>query len=293
MIFININEIDYSQIITETLNKLFKQLFNSLDYSLYSSLDKCVFITPDILNNELFNKIFNPIYGLPAIANALLIGFVIYYCIKLSTSYFFGTNIEKPYQFLAKIFFIIFLINFSSFFCEQILNINNLLTQALQELGKSISSYDINFSTLINNSQFFKNSSDSFNLFSFSGILISFFSFGLINLLFSYSIRYVLIKIFILISPFAILSLSTASTSWFFKIWFRTFISFLLEQIFIVFILIFLFSINIKANDLFSQILYISTIFILTQANSYMRNLIGGLSTHINSNLPNLKHLFS
>lgn len=95
-----------------------------------------------------------------------------------------------------------------------------------------------------------------------------------------------------MLSPFAILSISTVSTSWFFKTWLRTFISLLFEQVFIVIILILLFSLNTQQNDLFSQIIYISTIFILTKSNHYIKELIGGVSTDINANILNLKGMF-
>ena len=101
-----------------------------------------------------------------------------------------------------------------------------------------------------------------------------------------------LIKILILLFPFALLSLVTTSTSWIFKSWFRTFFSLIFVQIFIIFVLILLFSLNINTSDIFSQISYISTIFILTKSNSYIKELLGGISTDLNYNILNFKNLF-
>lgn len=157
----------------------------------------------------------------------------------------------------------------------------------MQLTGKEIS-----FNTLLSSSTYVIENSNNFNFFSFDGILKSFFSFGLINLLFSYSIRYILIKILILLFPFALLSLVTTSTSWIFKSWFRTFFSLIFVQIFIIFVLILLFSLNINTSDIFSQISYISTIFILTKSNSYIKELLGGISTDLNYNILNFKNLF-
>ena len=150
----------------------------------------------------------------------------------------------------------------------------------------------MSFNTLLSSSTYVIENSNNFNFFSFDGILKSFFSFGLINLLFSYSIRYILIKILILLFPFALLSLVTTSTSWIFKSWFRTFFSLIFVQIFIIFVLILLFSLNINISDIFSQISYISTIFILTKSNSYIKELLGGISTDLNYNILNFKNLF-
>jgi hypothetical protein len=150
----------------------------------------------------------------------------------------------------------------------------------------------ISFNTLLSSSTYVIENSNNFNFFSFDGILKSFFSFGLINLLFSYSIRYILIKILILLFPFALLSLVTTSTSWIFKSWFRTFFSLIFVQIFIIFVLILLFSLNINTSDMFSQISYVSTVFILTKSNSYIKELLGGISTDLNYNILNFKNLF-
>ena len=291
MIIINASQIDYSKIIIETINELFSTLFSSLDNSLYSLLDKSIFINEEIVSDSFFNSIFNPTFGLPAIADAILIGFVIYYCFKLSMSQFSGTNIEKPYQFLTKVLLIAICINCSSFICEKILGLNNLVTDALRELGQTVSGQEISFNNLIEKSIYI-NTSQEFNLFSFDGLLKSFFSFGLINLLFSYSIRYIMIKIFIILCPCALLSLATCSSSWFFKSWLRTFLSLLFVQSFIAIILTLLFSLNVKASDVFSQISYISTIFILTKANNYIKELIGGLSLDIGTNISSLLRLF-
>lgn len=275
-----------------TINEIFSTLFSSLDKSLYSLLDKSVFINEEILSDSFFNTIFQSSFGLPTIANAILIGFVLYYCFRFSFSQFTGNRIEKPYQFLGKVIVISICINFSTFLCEELLKINGLFTDSIRMLGNAVTKQDISFNNLITSSIYLTNSTNSFNLFSLEGMLKSFFSIGLISLLFSYSIRYILIKLFVLLSPFALLSLVNSSTIWFFKSWMRTLFSLLFVQVFISLILVLLFSLNIKSSDLFSQISYISTIFILTKANGYIKELIGGISLDINANILNIKNLF-
>lgn len=286
-------QIDYSQIIIETINTLFSNLFNSLDKNLYSLLDTVVFIDDSIISDVFFNNIFNTKYGLPFITNSMLLGIFIYYCFKLYLSPFSGNYVEKPYQFLTKILIIAICINFSQFLCKEFLNINYIFTALLRSLGSEISGSEVSFSTLISKSIYIDFDTEIYNIFSFNGLLKSFFSIGLINLLLSYSVRYILIKVLILLFPFALLSLSTNSTSWLFKSWFRAFFSLIFAQIFITLILTLLFSLNVKSNDLFSQISYICTIFILTKANSYIKELLGGMSTNISTNFFNLKYLFN
>ena len=283
---------DYTQTIIDTINKIFSMLFSSLDLSIYSLLDKTVFINSSIVNDRFFSLAFNSSFGLSIIANALLAGFFIYYCFRLYLAPFSGSYVEKPYQFLTKVLIIAICISFSQFLCSEFLSIIDILTDILKSFGMQLTGKEISFNTLLSSSTYVIENSNNFNFFSFDGILKSFFSFGLINLLFSYSIRYILIKILILLFPFALLSLVTTSTSWIFKSWFRTFFSLIFVQIFIIFVLILLFSLNINTSDMFSQISYVSTVFILTKSNSYIKELLGGISTDLNYNILNFKNLF-
>lgn len=285
------SQIDYSQIIIETLNKLFSGLFSSIDNSIYSMLDHITFISENIFEDTLLKSILNPFSGIIIIANSLLVGFVIYYCFRLMLSYYSGNGIEKPNQFLVKAIICAICINYSLFFCTEIIKINNLISDSFCQLGYNICKKEISFNTLILETNNFINLENNFNIFSFNGLLKSSISIGMINLLFSYSIRYILIKILILLSPFAILSLIMQATSWVFKIWLRTFISLLLLQSFVALILLIIFMINISVTDILSQISYISALFILSKANSYIKEIFGGVSTDFNTNISSIKSL--
>lgn len=285
------SQIDYSQIIIETLNKLFSGLFSSIDNSIYSMLDHITFISENIFEDKLLKSILNPFSGIIIIANSLLVGFVIYYCFRLMLSYYSGNGIEKPNQFLVKAIICAICINYSLFFCTEIIKINNLISDSFCQLGYNICKKEISFNTLILETNNFINLENNFNIFSFNGLLKSSISIGMINLLFSYSIRYILIKILILLSPFAILSLIMQATSWVFKIWLRTFISLLLLQSFVALILLIIFMINICVTDILSQISYISALFILSKANSYIKEIFGGVSTDFNANISSIKSL--
>lgn len=285
------SQIDYSQIIIETLNKLFSGLFASIDNSIYSMLDHITFISENIFEDKLLKSILNPFSGIIIIANSLLVGFVIYYCSRLMLSYYSGNGIEKPNQFLVKAIICAICINYSLFFCTEIIKINNLISDSFCQLGYNICKKEISFNTLILATNNFINLENNFNIFSFNGLLKSSISIGMINLLFSYSIRYILIKILILLSPFAILSLIMQATSWVFKIWLRTFISLLLLQSLVALILLIIFMINISVTDILSQISYISALFILSKANSYIKEIFGGVSTDFNANISSIKSL--
>lgn len=222
----------------------------------------------------------------------MLLGFALYYCGKLLYSHFTYVEIEKPYQFLFKLLIFAICINSSFFICEQLLNINYLISGSIREVGKNILNTDISFDNLILNlNSVISIESDSFNIFSVDGIIKGFISFGLFNLVFSYSLRYIMIKVFILISPFAFLTLTNHSSAWFFRSWFRNLIGLLLLQSLISFILVIIFSVNYNSSDLFSKFLYIGGIYALSRANIYIRELIGGISTDISNAFSSIRSL--
>ena len=215
-------------------------------------------------------------------------GFCVYYCFKLLFSHFSYIELEKPHEFIFKLLIYGICINYSYFICEKLLYINNLISSSICEIGKNIFGNDISFSNLLLNINTIINiEKNTFNIFSIDGLLKSFISIGLFNLIFSYSLRYILIKVFVLITPFSILTLINKSTSWFFKTWFRSLISLLLLQSFVSIILLIIFSINFNNKDIFSKFLYLGGIYALSKSNNYIRELIGGISTNISSNINN------
>ena len=282
-----------TQTIIETINTLLSSLFSSIDNNVYSILDDIVFINSDILKDTFTSKFFgtSTTIGLTLLANSLLLGFALFYIVRYAYSHYTNTQTEQPFQFIFKLFVYAILANSSYFLMEQFININSLISLAIREIGEHIFNCNISFSELIlklNNIVTVDTS--SLNVFSLDGILKSFVSINLLNLLFTYSLRYVILKVFILMAPFAILTLINSSTSWFFKAWFKTILSLLLLQSFVALILLVIFSTNFSSTDTFSKIICIGSIYALTKANSYIRELIGGISTEVSGNLSSLRY---
>ena len=272
--------------IIETINSIFETLFSSIDNTIYSVLDELTFIDKNILNNSVFQKIFGSTgnNGLLVIANSLLVGFSLYYAIRLIYSYYMNLQIERPYQFIFKLLIFGIVMNCSYFICNQFIQINSFISDAIRTVGSNIFGHDISFSELINKLNYLSIKENEFNIFSFDGLIKSFISISLFNLIFSYSLRYIMVKVFILITPFAILSLINESTSWFFKTWLRTILSLLFQQSLVAIILLIIFSFNFSSNNIISQLMCIGGIYALVRANSYIRSLIGGISTDVSNN---------
>ena len=76
MIFWNLHGLNIVQVITETINNLFYNLFSSIDNSLYSVLDDLLFINLDIFNDKYMEKLFgtSSTSGLILICNSLIAG---------------------------------------------------------------------------------------------------------------------------------------------------------------------------------------------------------------------------
>lgn len=286
-------ETDISQIISQTINNLFQQLFSSIDNNLYAFLDEITFIDSSLLNDSHFEKVMgtSPTSGILLIANSLIIAFLLYYSIRFFLSAYTSSALERPYQFLFKLVIVAILANSSYFICEVFLHLNSLFSSSIRNIGESLFQKNICFTSLIKElNALILLGSDSLNIFSLDGILKSFCSFGLFNLVFSYSLRFIMIKVCVLISPFAFLSLSLNSSKWFFQIWLRSFLSLLLLQSLISFIFLIIFSFSF-AQSLYSKFIYIGSIYALIKANSYMKEWFGGITTEVNNNLSSLRQI--
>ena len=284
------NETNITQIIIDTINTILGNLLSSIDNNLYSVLDEITFINSNILKDKNFENIFgtSTSNGILLIANSLLLGILLYFSIKYLISHFTYSNVEQPHSFLIKLILCGICMNFSYFLLSFFIDIFSNINLAIQSLGESLFNKDICFSELILTIN--KNisiNSNSVDIFSLDGLIKSILSFSLLNLVFSYSFRYILIKVFILIAPFAILSNSLISTSWFFKAWIKNLFSLLFIQIIVSIILLILFSMNFSSSNLFIKFTYIGGIYALIKANSFVKEFIGGLSTTITRNVNN------
>lgn len=274
--------INITQIIIDTINTIFSNIFSSVDNNIYTVLDDITFINTDILETNYFKEIIGTTTtnGILIIANSLVIGFLLYYCIRLLLSNLAITQEQKPTQFILKLIIIIICMNSSYFICEKIIYLNSTISLAIRNVGEEIFKTDICFSSLvvkINSIIYIEE--NSLNIFTIDGLLKSVISISFFNLAFSYAIRYIMTKIFILLAPFAILTLSLHQTVHIFKSWLKCFLSLLLVQILVAFILLIIFSIEFNTNNLFSKFLICGSIFALIKANTYIKEFIGGIST--------------
>lgn len=171
------SNIDFTKIITTVINDLLNLFFTSFDNNIYSVLDDIIFIDSSIINNNNLLNFFGSSSnnGIILITLSILIGFVLYYSIKLFYSYYFSNSyVQNPLQFFIKIIIISIFIIYSYFICEQILEINSNISLAIRNIGeyylhKNICFYELN--NYLNNILNINNS--NFNVFSLDGIIKS------------------------------------------------------------------------------------------------------------------------
>lgn len=267
------------------INTIFYNFFNSVDSNIYSILDDIIFINSDILNDNFISKILGTSgsTGLLLLCNSILFGFILYYAISLILSHIAMFRLQTPYQFICKLIIISIVINYTYDLCSFLLDLNSNISLAVRSIGENLFNSSICFSNLEDKLTNISNLGNTFNVFSIQGFLKSFSSIGLLNLILSYSLRYIMIKIFILIFPFAVISTLNESSSYFFKYYIKSFVSLLFTQTIVALVLLLIYSLDFNTNNLFSQVIFIGAIYCLSRINYFMKELMGGISTTVYS----------
>ncbi len=284
------NSADITKIIIDTINTIFETLFSSIDNTLYSVLDDITFIHSDILYDKNFENLFgtSTSNGILLIANSFLLAFILYYATKYLMAHFTYNQTQNPLSFIFRLILYGIAMNSSFFIIQCIIDINSNVSLAIRNLGENLFQKNICFSELITTiNANIAIDTNSLNIFSIDGFIKAILSMSLLNLVFSYSLRYILIKVFVLLSPFAFLSLTLEKTNWFFKSWFRNLFSLLFIQIIVSLVLLILFSMDYSSSNLLSKFIYVGGIYALIQTNSLVREFLGGVSTEISQTVKN------
>ena len=275
--------------IIESINNIFSNIFSAVDNGIYEILDKIVFVDTSIVERENFMKLFGtgPSNGILLVCNSLILGIFLFYLATYLFSHITYTKVQPPLAFIFKAILFIILMNGSLWLCKQIINIVYLISGSVCEIGQSLFGEEISFVNFITkiNDKIYTSKVDTLDVTSFDGIIKTFTTVGFMNLIFSYALRYIMLQVFILLFPFAILLAIFDKTAWISKSLLKAFFSLLLEQILIALILVLSFSLSFSLSNDLSKILYIGIIYSLMKANTYMYMIFGGISTSITNNV--------
>ena len=99
-------------------------------------------------------------------------------------------------------------------------------------------------------------------------------------------------KILVLVSPLAFLSLSLDQYSWIFKIWLKNFISQLFTQIIICLVLLIISSLKGVSDPVVIKLLYMAAVVCLMKASSFVKDFSSGFTSDVSSSFSSIKGLF-
>ncbi len=268
--------LNLTSLICDTINHIFFKIFSSIDNTMYSNLDSILFIHSDILQDMNFQKMFgtDSSNGLLLLANSLIFGILLFYALKFAISHLTYSKIDFPYQFIFKCIIFVACMNSSLWLCEKLIEFISFISDFINKLGNSITGYEINFSTFINyiNSALYS-TLETFDIFSFDGLLKILSTFGFLYIFLSYSVRYIMCKILVLLSPFAFLTLIHNQLDGFFKGWLKQFLILLLMQIFVSIVLTLGFCLSIYAGNSLFKIFYLAILVIIARCNYYLKEI--------------------
>lgn len=290
------NEVNIIEVVKETVNSLCNSLFDSINNTVFPLLDDIVFIDKKIVTSSSMENLFGSSgsSGILILANCLLFAFVLYYSVRLMISHFTGNSVDPPYKFFIKTVIIAIIMNSSLSLCSFLVDSMYQISSFFCELGRDLFGREISFITYTNELK--ENMGSSSDIFSLDGILASTLYISSFGLVINFSLRYVLIKILVILSPFAILCLINQPTEPFFKSWIKSFFSLLILQVIIAIVLLLSFALAKEtSNELFNKILLVGSISALLKAHQFVRELIGGLGidSNLQTGISNIKSIFT
>lgn len=130
-------DVSLSETIFEIINTMFSNLFSSIDNGIYTLLNDIVFLDSSAaITDSIQNIFFSDKFNLLILANILVGCIFTYKIIKIVISLYTSQDTQFPYIYVIKSVTIIISMNCCLFICQQILEINYLITEYLLEARK-------------------------------------------------------------------------------------------------------------------------------------------------------------
>lgn len=263
--------------ILSSINILLEKIYKSVEGSVYDILDKLIDIGPTLLDNEPLKYIFNENdkYGIIFIATSLILFYVVQYMLLKLISMYNGNNPENIFKFVIRMILTVILASSSKYICEVILNVNNVFTELIANLGKDITGEDIsfkNFSQVITNLEEYMSQDNV----SIDGLIKGIISFGSVTLLINYAVRYVTVIFAITVMPITIMFSISPATRGIFYSWLKLSIINLCQQWIVKLLLIIPISFRDINGEMF-KIVILGTMYMLYRMNIFIKELFGNI----------------
>lgn len=270
-----------TQNLINSLNTVSEKLFKSIEGEVFTQIDNIVNITPKLFTEEPLKNIFSQdkVNALIVIANSLILFYVIHFIISKIISVYNGNKSDSIYFFIIKLIVVGALINSSYFICEEIINLNSLLTNCIDSFMEDITGKVVNFENLKENVLKIEDLLNS-DMLSLDGIIKGVISFGSISILINFAIRYVTIIFLVIISPFAFTTLSSDLTIGIFKTWIKTLIVTLMTQVIVKFVIL-IPMLYKDINSMMYKVILVGSIYIIYKINNFTKEIFVKITSDI------------
>ncbi len=252
------------------LNNIISKFYLSIKSDGYTIISNISDININIFNKQPLKLLYleGNFKILMILVNVFIFAIVFYYAFKCILSLYSSTNIQNIYLFIIKLI-IISILSINSFnICKEIIKFNYFISSFVQEFLEEISNEKMEYIFLEDNisslDDFFKKA-DKVSLNGIKDLIVCSYIIFLIIFL---SIRYVIILLCVIFSPFVFICLINDKTRVIFDYWIKIFTLNLSIQT-INKVLIFIPIISKNENDIYFAIL-IGSILIMYKINKYI-----------------------
>ena len=187
----------------------FNDILNKFSFSLkkdgYKILDNISEIDINIFNREPIKTLCldKNISVFILILNTLISAIILYYFFKCVLSLYSDTNISNIYYFVIKVILVAILSFNSIYICKEVININSLFSKTMGIFLEEVCENEINFDFLDDNISTLDGVFETTDKVGLNGLKDMVVCTYIISLIIFLSIRYVIILLCIILSPFA------------------------------------------------------------------------------------------
>lgn len=251
--------------IINNINSILGKLYSSIINDGFELLDKITGLNSKMLNTNTLKLFKDNIDSINAIVMCLFIGLFIFFILKYIISLYSDVYILSIYSLIIRTIIVAIICTNSIYICSTILDIHYELYQGTKKCLEEISKENIQYIFLKEDIKTLEDFFKSTNKIGLKGIKDSILCTYIILLIVSFSCRYIVVILCIILSPFFLMFLISNKTIKYALLWFKTFIiALFLETVNII--IIFIPITSNKDKELYPVIL-LGSMFIMYKVN--------------------------
>lgn len=267
-----------NQNLINSINVLSEKLMKNIDEKAYELLDSIICIDENILKVEPLKLLLksNNVELIQILAKSIMMICILCFIAKQLMCIYNGTSCENVFLFLTKVLVITICALNSYWICELILKLFGLITESVDKIIEIMIKKQ---ATFVNLKDVIESIDDLVknDFLSINGLIKGMLSFGIINILINFSVRYVKIIFLILVSPFCFVFLASDTTKGIFDSWCKLLIANLSLQIFMKFIILIPLAVDNRKNVMF-KIILLGTLYIIFKLNDFINYIMSNIS---------------